>query len=249
MTIHDNDLTCDAFLGGALNLWQPKSGYRAATDPVLLAAACPAKPTETILELGCGVGVASLCVLKRISVDATGVELQPAYADLARRNAQENKLPFNVVTADLTQLPKELGARSFDHVIMNPPYFGPGTPSTDPGRDTAMREETALSDWLDHGLKRLKPKGWLTLIHRVEALQAVLSGLGSRAGCIEIKPLIPRPNRDATRFILRARKTSKAPLRLCNPLILHKGAAHLADQNDYTEPAENILRHAGLLDF
>ncbi len=33
-----DDLTDDAFLGGRLQLWQPISGYRAATDPVLLAA-------------------------------------------------------------------------------------------------------------------------------------------------------------------------------------------------------------------
>ena len=30
------DLTHDAFLCGKLHLWQPKQGYRAATDPVHL---------------------------------------------------------------------------------------------------------------------------------------------------------------------------------------------------------------------
>ena len=249
MPFHNDDLTQDAFLGGALQLWQPKTGYRAATDPVLLAAACPAKAGDTVLELGCGAGVASLCLAQRVGVKATGIELQSDYADLAARNAKENKLVLEVIAADLAHMPKDLGARSFDHVIMNPPYFGPGTPSTDPGRDTAMRAETDLAIWLDQGLKRLQPKGHLTVIHRTEALQAVLAGLGSRAGCIEIKPLTPRPGRDANRFILRARKTSKTPLRLCNALILHEGAAHLADQNDYTETAEGILRHAKPLLF
>ena len=44
------DLTHDAFLCGKLHLWQPKQGYRAATDAVLLAAACPAKAGDTRLS-------------------------------------------------------------------------------------------------------------------------------------------------------------------------------------------------------
>ncbi|MFZ1340349.1 MAG: methyltransferase, partial [Paracoccaceae bacterium] len=40
----DDQLTDDKFLCGRLRLLQPAKGYRAATDAVLLAAACPATP-------------------------------------------------------------------------------------------------------------------------------------------------------------------------------------------------------------
>jgi tRNA1Val (adenine37-N6)-methyltransferase len=50
-----DDLTRDAFLCGKLHLWQPRTGFRAATDPVLLAAACPAQPGDSVLDLGTGV--------------------------------------------------------------------------------------------------------------------------------------------------------------------------------------------------
>ena len=40
--------TEDLFLGGRVRLRQPRGGYRAATDPVFLAAACPARPLLTI---------------------------------------------------------------------------------------------------------------------------------------------------------------------------------------------------------
>ncbi|MDO9527017.1 MAG: hypothetical protein Q7J57_16005, partial [Gemmobacter sp.] len=43
-------LTLDAFLGGRLQISQPRQGYRAAADPVLLAAACPALPGQSVLE-------------------------------------------------------------------------------------------------------------------------------------------------------------------------------------------------------
>ena len=135
MRFAENDLTHDAFLGGKVHLWQPRKGYRAATDPVLLAAACPAKTGQTVLELGCGVGTASLCLRSRVDVRLSAIELQPAYADLARRNATEANYEMEVIDADLSQLPTDIRTRSFDHVILNPPYYGPGTASPDSGRD------------------------------------------------------------------------------------------------------------------
>ena len=58
MGFSEADLSCDGFLGGRLKIFQPKSGYRAATDPVFLAAAVPAQAGQSVLELGCGAGVA-----------------------------------------------------------------------------------------------------------------------------------------------------------------------------------------------
>jgi tRNA1Val (adenine37-N6)-methyltransferase len=91
--VSGEDLTRDAFLGGRLHVWQPARGYRAGTDPVFLAAACPARSGEHVLELGCGVGVASLCLAARVEgLALTGVERQVDYAALARRNA-ERRVP------------------------------------------------------------------------------------------------------------------------------------------------------------
>ena len=50
----------DAFLGGRLVLRQPLRGYRAGMDAVMLAAACPARAGERVLDLGSGVGAALL---------------------------------------------------------------------------------------------------------------------------------------------------------------------------------------------
>ena len=118
----NSDLTCDDFLGGKLRVYQPRKGYRAGVDPVLLAASIPAQSGQTVLELGCGVGVASLCLSTRVSgLTVTGVELQKDYADLAAQNATENGASFDVVNADLRHLPADLRQKRFDHVIMNPP--------------------------------------------------------------------------------------------------------------------------------
>ena len=65
------ETTFDSFLGGQVQVHQPRDGYRAGTDQVLMAAACPAVAGDTVLELGCGVGVASLCLLARVPINTS----------------------------------------------------------------------------------------------------------------------------------------------------------------------------------
>ena len=63
----------DLTLGGRVRLRQPAEGYRVAVDPVLLAAAVPAGPGSRVLDLGCGVGAAALCLLTRVpEAEVTG---------------------------------------------------------------------------------------------------------------------------------------------------------------------------------
>ena len=70
----DAALTRDAFVGGKLHLWQPKDGYRAGVDPVLLAACVRAQPGQSVLDVGCGQG-AWLSVWKNLGVqDVTGID-------------------------------------------------------------------------------------------------------------------------------------------------------------------------------
>ncbi|MCV2863896.1 tRNA1(Val) (adenine(37)-N6)-methyltransferase [Albidovulum sediminicola] len=246
----DTDLSCDGFLGGRLRIWQPREGYRAAMDPVLLAAACPARPGETVLELGCGAGVASLCLAARVpGVRVTGLELQAGYADLARRNAAESGLGLTVVDGDLAHIPAGLRAQSFDHVIANPPYYpaSGGTPARDAGRERALREKTPLALWLQAALRRLHPGGWLTMIQSADRLADVLALKG--AGSIAILPVAPRAGRDATRVILRARKGGRGALRLLAPFVLHEGERHMRDGDSFTAAAQAVLRHGAALEI
>lgn len=243
-------LTDDAFLGGRLRILQPRAGYRAGVDPVLLAAAVPARPEDTVLELGCGAGVAALCLGARVrGLRIAGVELQPAPAALARRNALRNGQAIEVVEADLRALPPGLRQRSFDHVLANPPYFDrrAGTAAADPGRDLALGGETPLADWIDAAARRLAPKGSFTMIQRIERLPEALAVAATRLGSVTVLPLAARPGRAAHLFILQARKGGRAPFRLAAPLLLHEGARHLRDGDDYTPGVTAILRDAAEL--
>jgi tRNA1Val (adenine37-N6)-methyltransferase len=238
------DLSDDGFLGQRLRILQPREGYRAATDPVLLAASVPASAGQSVLDLGCGAGVASLCLGARVAgLRLTGLERQPAYAELARRNAQRNGIALTVVEGDLAAPPPALH-QPFDHVIANPPYFptGGGTAASDPGREAALREDTPLAVWLDAATRRLAPGGWLTLIQLATRLPDLLSALDSRLGSVAVLPLQPREGRAATRVILRARKGGRAAFRLLAPMVLHAGAAHDGDRDSFTPEAQAVLR-------
>lgn len=246
------DVTRDAFLGGQVTLIQPKNGYRAGVDPVLLAAAVPAKTGQSVLELGCGAGQALICLGHRVpGLTLTGVEVQAPYADLARQNGALNACHFNVIEADLSHVPDDLRQRRFDHVIANPPYYKAGahSPAQDKGRQVALGEATPLEQWLDTASRRLAPKGYLHLIQRADRLSDVLCACVGRVGSPEILPIAPRVGRAAELFILRARKGGRADLRLHAPLILHENPEHPGDRPDYTEPVEAILRHGAALNW
>jgi tRNA1Val (adenine37-N6)-methyltransferase len=239
----DADLTDDKFLCGRLHLLQPRQGYRAATDPVLLAAACAALPGDSVLDLGCGAGAASLCLGHRVpGLALSGLELQPGYADLARRNAARNGLGLEVHEGDIRAVPKAL-RRDFDHVIANPPYYpAGGSPSPLAVRASAMQAGTPLADWVVAAGRRLRPGGWLTLICGADGLPEVLGALGTKLGSAAVLPLAPRDRRPALRVLMQARKGGRAAFRLLAPLVLHAGPAHDGDRESYTPEANAVLR-------
>lgn len=249
MSFADAELTRDGFLGGALQFLQPRIGYRAGTDPVFLAASVPQRPGETALELGCGAGVAALCLAKRSGEPVVGVEMQPAYAELAHRNAQNNGLTLDVVTADIRDLPPSLRQQSFHHLFLNPPYFEPetGVAPKDAGKGMAFVEEVPLGTWIDVALRRTRPKGTVTLIQRADRLADILGALRGRCGDIRVLPLAARTGRPARRVIVQARLASAAPLRLLAPFHIHDGDMHQRDGDDYSLPARAVLRDGKML--
>lgn len=243
-SISDTDLTQDAFLGGKLHLWQPRQGYRAGVDPVLLAASVPAKAGQYVLDLGCGVGAAALCLGARVpGLCLTGIEREAQYAELARRNG------LDVFCADLTDMPQVLRDQSFDHVLANPPYFDrrAGHRAKDAGREAALGIDTPLSAWVGAAASRLRHKGYLHMIHRAERVPDLLAAAEGALGSPELWPICPRNGKPAELVIFRARKNGKADFRLHAPVILHTGTRHVADLESYTPEIQAVLREGAAL--
>ncbi len=241
----------DDLLGGRVQIGQPRSGYRATTDAVLLAAAVPAVPGGSVLDLGCGAASAAMCLGARVGqVDLHGLEIQRFYAALARENAALNGQALTVHEGDVTAMPAALRERVFDAVMLNPPWYsGAATRSPNPGRDRARRTDLGIDVWIAAALARTRPGGHLVIIQRSERLAEILAALDGPAGEIAVLPLAARAGRDAKRVIVRARKGVRTPLRLATPLVLHDGANHDRDGDDFSTRAAAILRDGAALEF
>ena len=238
--------TRDAFLGGRVQLLQPRDGFRSGSDAVLLAAACPVRPGETVLDLGCGAGAVSACLAARVpGVAVTGVERDAATAALAARNG------VSVVLGDVLDLPAALHGRAFHHVVLNPPYFaaGAGSPAADAGREAARREAlpSDLAGWCAVAARRAGPRGSVTAIARADRLPDLLAAMTPALGDVRVLPIASRAGRDAKRVIVRGRKGRRSPLRLLAPLVLHSAPAHAADGDDHSPAATAVLRDAAAL--
>ncbi len=185
--------TDDAFLGGALQVLQPQSGYRAGLDAVLLAAAATAGPGTRMLDVGAGVGVVGLAVARRIpDAHVTLVERDPLLADLARANIDRNGLSDRVrlIKADVAQPLGELAeldalAETFDCVLANPPYHahGRGTAARDAIKANAnAMAEGDLDRWVRFMTAMARPGGRAILIHKAEALPELIAACNGRFG-------------------------------------------------------------------
>jgi len=229
----------DTFLDGRVKVAQPQSGFRSGLDAVMLAAAVPAAPGQTVLELGAGSGVASLCLMARISgLNVTGVERDEKLVALAEDNARANGFDGTFFAADIFALPKDL-KRDFDQVLANPPFHGEGQASPDAARAAALMDDGALSDWLKLGLQRTVSGGFFTAILRADRLNQALAALPERGVCAF--PLWPRQGEAPKRVILQARKGSNAPFALLPGLVLHQ------EDGAWTPEADAVLRRGNAL--
>ena len=72
---------------------------------------------ETVLDVGCGYGPLGLSLVKAYGVEATMVDINNRALDLARKNAERNKVEATIFQSNIY----EQVEGTFDHVISNPP--------------------------------------------------------------------------------------------------------------------------------
>ncbi len=241
------DTTENALLDGRVRLRQPARGYRAGMDAALLAAAVAARPGDRIIEAGCGAGaVLTQIAARRPGVVLTGLERDPAAADLARQNAVLNAIDdrTTILTGDVAKGFRTLGLPPFDCAVSNPPFFDDETAlrTPAPSKRGAWIADDGLAAWTTFLTQGVHEGGRVVIIHRADRLADILAHLAPKCGSFTIRPIHAFADEPAKRVLVQAIRTGRAPLRLLPPLILHDrlGGKHSGD-------AEAILRgHADL---
>lgn len=225
------EVTEDALLGGRVRLNQPARGHRAGTDAVLLAAAAPVWPGETVVDAGAATGAVGLMVAARLPVRLVLVERDPALAELCARNLALNEAEGEVAMADLLDAASRgragLPVERADCVLTNPPFLEEGRArlSPDAGRAAAHAlPPGGLAAWIKACAAMLKPKGRLVLVHRADRLADCLAILQGGFGGIDLRLVHPQSDQPATRLLVTAVKGSRGPLTVAPPLALHEAS-------------------------
>ena len=246
--------TQDAFFGGRLTLVQPARGHRSGTDAVLLAASAPVGVVGLIVDVGAGVGAVGLGAgLASPAADIALVEIDPALADIARRNLESagRSGRGRVVCADALVPAARRAAGLADGaaalVLTNPPFHAAGavlaSPDAARARAHVLPAGEALAAWLRACLALLAPGGVFRMIHRADALAPSLAAIGGRLGGVTVLPVHPRADAAAVRVLIGGVKGSRAPLSLLPPLILHEASGA------FTKQAESIAAGAGRIEL
>jgi len=204
---------------------------------------------KNVLDIGCGVGAASLCLAARVpGCRVVGIDRQSELVRLADDNIALNDLASRVTAmhGDLLHPPPLLEPGSFAQIIANPPFLAAGiaSPSPIPGKAQASVEgEADLAAWMRFALAMARNRAGITFIHRADRLGALLAELAGRAGDIVVFPLWPGEGKPSKRVIVHARKGGGAALKLMPGLVLHRHDGRNTDE------AEAILRRGAPLNL
>jgi len=234
-------------LNGRLSFRQPATGYRTAIDPVLLAAAVPAKDGDRIFELGVGAGAAALCLLARVpGCTVTGEEIDPIAAALAVDNSTANGLAKRLTVRSPPQMQGGSPERGFNHLMSNPPFWRAksGNRSPYPSKASAHHEgEIGIDKWMRDLCRRGARRATVTAIYPAARVIDLVTALSPLAGSLSLFPLWPKERRQAKRVLVQARLGSMGPARLLPGLVLH------SEDGRYTKEAEAVLREGKGIDL
>ncbi len=222
---------------------QPENGYRFSIDSVLLADFAAPFCGKSVLDLGTGSGVVLLLLARRCDIlkKGVGVEIQRQLWEFACRNIEENRLEgrLSATLCDFREDVPGITPRSFDLVVVNPPYrkIGEGRRNPDPRKEIARHEVACtLADVFSATGKYLSRRGRFAMVcssHRLPEVFSLGAALGLQPETVRF--VHPHADEPANRVLVAgSRRKGSEPVFL-PPLVVY------SDRGRYHPEIEGIF--------
>lgn len=216
---------------------QNRDGFCFGMDAVLLSGFALVKPGEKAVDLGTGTGIIPLLLeAKNQGIHYTGLEIQEAMAEMARRSVALNHLEekITIVTGDIKEASRLFGAASFDVVTSNPPYmnYSHGLKNPDLPKAIARHEVLcSLSDVTREAARLLRPGGRFYMVHRPHRLVEIITALKDcRLEPKRMKMVHPFADKEANMVLIEAVRGGRSMIKVEAPVIVYKEPGVYTDE-------------------
>ncbi len=198
-------------------------------DAVLLSGFVHAKEGNTLLDMGTGTGIIPILLEAKTKCShLTGLEIQEASADMARRSVALNGLSskIDIVTGDIREADKLFQSASFDIITCNPPYMIGQHGIKNPGEPKAIaRHEImcTLEDVVRQTAKLLKPGGHFFMVHRPFRLAEIMTTMSQyKLEPKRMQLVYPFVDKEPNMVLIEATRGGKSRMTVEKPLIIYQ---------------------------
>lgn len=206
-------------------------------DAVLLSGFAHVKPGEKALDLGTGTGIIPILLKAKTKGEHfTGLEIQEASVDMARRSVLYNHLEdqISIVQGDIKEAHTLFDAASFDVITSNPPYMTGNHGLVNPDMPKAIaRHEIlcTLDDVIGQASKLLRPGGRFYMVHRPFRMAEIMTKMTAhRLEPKRMRLVYPFADKEPNMVLIEGLKGGKPRITVEKPLIVYKEPGVYTDE-------------------
>jgi len=239
---HMSEETLDTLFQGKLKILQSRSGYRFSLDALLLADFVSVKKNDTVADFGTGNGIIALLLASlHAQVSITGIELQQAMAERAKRNVKLNGLAerIQICCGDVRAIDALARSESFDVVVCNPPFRKPSSGRISPNDEKRIARHEFhgdLGDFLAAATFLLRPKGRVALVYSAgRAVDLLVSMHLARLEPKRLRMVHSFRDAKASLILVEGVKGGRTALAIEKPLTVYRR------KQEYTEEVAAVI--------
>ena len=225
--------------------YQPDTGYRYNSDSLFLYDFISSfKPRGRMLDVGAGSGVVGLLVARdNPKVELFAVEKQDVFTFLATKNAEVNKIPYNLTQTDFLTYEDEQG---FDYIVSNPPFYHEGASRSDDEMIHTARYNVHLpiQKFVTKAASLLRSQGHFIFCYDAQQFGLLCAALdNAKLRVVDVQFVHSKRDRKASIVLVHARKNSKSLMKVWPPFFAFEGDVYSPEAAAiYTKARTHTLR-------